>query len=380
MTSTEKRKYEQITRQIKRMSYRQAQREYGISPRTIRQIKSGRLLLWIPRKARPRAIDPQQVAAVLESVKANPHWNTAERAARLGIRTETTQKILAERGLSKLNARLSYAGYSVEPVRALAIARMRRIVAASPGAITEADYKTYGLVRGVGEAKARRVGGYIFIDCLTGYAQVLIWDKEDAEGAVKALQKYVQKAPFKPWGIILTDNGAAFLSDQFVEAVRRIGCQMRTTTPYHPWSNGKAEAFNKTLKYQCFPVVLAKSSASWEKIQSLVDEWVSWYNSTRVHSGRLNRGLPPLVLYRQWLRAPGNTNLDRLRHLGIIRSRDLPYLRILGQPKGKLLTADPKQTARALAFVIDRSGTRYKPRGARIPLPAPPKPNIVIQP
>ncbi len=47
---------------------------------------------------------------------------------------------------------------------------------------------------------------------------------------------------------IVHDNGAAFISEEFQQMLRRVGVTSKKTTPYHARTNGKAEKFNHLLK------------------------------------------------------------------------------------------------------------------------------------
>lgn len=361
-----KRLEEQQIEEIKKLSYRKAREKYKIGTATVKLIKLGKLRFFPKRQG--KSITGETIQKVFDSVIASPHWNTKERADRLGLRVETVQKILASEGLSRLIGRLKFAGYRVETMRSLASARLRRIVASAPGRLVHIDYKTFGMVRRIGNEEGRRIGGFIVIDSLTAYATVFLHPAEDSEGAVRALEKFIKSAPFKVNGIVLSDNGKAFLSDKFIEFVKSAGLMLRTTHPYHPWSNGKAEALNKTLKYQCFPVICANDIRTWEGLTNLVDGWLIFYNTRRVHTGSINRGLPPLVFLEHWNKAPG-TPLQKLIHLGVIKPHDMKHLRVLGASKKskKLIEkALGKNTTGStyIAFVIDKN-PGFAPRGPR---------------
>ena len=84
---------------------------------------------------------------LVESVREKPHLNTSQRAKEVGCSPTSAQKVLTARQLNRLNARLQFAGYRVEVVRPLVVARQRRIVATYPGSLTHVDYKTFGYLR-----------------------------------------------------------------------------------------------------------------------------------------------------------------------------------------------------------------------------------------
>lgn len=47
---------------------------------------------------------------------------------------------------------------------------------------------------------------------------------------------------------VLTDNAKCYYSGLFVDVASHYGIQLRKTRPFRPQTNGKAEAFIKTLQ------------------------------------------------------------------------------------------------------------------------------------
>lgn len=315
---------------IKQLSFRQAKRIYGIGYETWKGIKAGKRDLWDPVRRNGTYLAAQERQhRVLESVQSEPHFNTATRARRLGLSTRDVQAVLSGANLGHLNARLQFAGYQVEVLQPLAVARQRRIVASNPGSLIHADFKTFGVVRGELETQKRWIRGCIVIDSFTSFASVLLCPDSSTASAITALQKFFENAPFVPSGFILTDNGPAFTSEAWVRWVLTSGLMHRTTRSNHPWSNGKVEALNKTLKYQCFPAICTSEALESDTLQDLTDKWMVYYNSQRVHTGHMNRGLPPLALYALWRNAPGD-NIEKIVHLGLISLDDLARIRYMG--------------------------------------------------
>jgi hypothetical protein len=192
-----------------------------------------------------------------------------------------------------------------------------------------------------------RLGGFVVVDSLTAFAHVRLAKSGDQFEAADALGKYLEAAPFDVFGIVLSDNGKTFLSDHFVQACTNAGLMLRTIRPSHPWSNGKVEAMNKTLKYQCFAAI-AGNISSWENAVVLVEKWMDYYNALRSHSGHANKGLPPLPFYELWKKTPGD-DLQKLISLGIIRCDETWSVRMMG-------SSQPKEGPGELpyAFIMDR--------------------------
>jgi hypothetical protein len=130
------------------------------------------------------------------------------------------------------------------------------------------------------------------------------------------------------------------------------------------WSNGKAEGLNKTLKYQCFPVI-AGNISDWQQAVDLVATWADHYNATRAHGGHINRGLPPLAFLELYNRTPGS-HVAKLIELGLIKLDDEWTIRMMGdtrsmfgkQTKGSPdlpLNTDGDGQPLPFALVLDRT-------------------------
>jgi transposase InsO family protein len=363
--------------EVRSLSFRQARRKFGLSYKAWRNIKDGKASSFMPF-GNGRGIASEALEAVLTSVRCAPQLNTAERAKRLGLRVEAVQKVLAAHGVSKLDARLVYAGFQVEPVRPLQAARLRRVVASQPGAYTQLDFKSFGFLRGNDRKSQRPLRGCVVVDAFTGFASVELGTRFSAELAIRALQKHQRLAPFPVRGLVLTDNGIEFTGRAFSAYCVEAGFVHRTTRAAHPWSNGKVEAVNKTLKYQCFPVLAQAGAETFDAVVNSLDEWMEYYNRRRSHTGHMNRGLPPVALYELWRETPGDP-LDKLEALGLISHKDLPYLRIMGAPgnagerPGGIRGAPAPGDGRSLvlrdeqglpfAFVVDRAPLSCSPSG-----------------
>jgi len=97
------------------------------------------------------------------------------------------------------------------------------------------------------------VGGtfYYFCGVLDGFSRALLhWEiresmkEADIELIVqRAHEKYPDAKPR-----IISDNGPQFIARDFKTFIRLAGMTHVRTAPYYPQSNGKMEAFNKTLK------------------------------------------------------------------------------------------------------------------------------------
>jgi hypothetical protein len=174
---------------IKRLTFRHAKDRFHIGYQKWKAIREANGFLAF-RESRPATTRQEVEEAVIASVKALPQLNTGERAQKIGVGTGTVQDILVSRGLDRLHQRLRFAGYRVEECVPRAAARLRRVVAAYPGALTHTDYKTFGHLRpprGEAHQPSRRIGAFLCIDSLTAYASVHLTSVEDQFEAAKAL-------------------------------------------------------------------------------------------------------------------------------------------------------------------------------------------------
>ena len=81
---------------------------------------------------------------------------------------------------------------------------------------------------------------------------------------------------------IISDNGPQFMAKDFKEYVRLCGMTHVRTSPYYPQSNGKIEAWHKSLKKEC---VRPSAPRSYEEAQKAIASFVDEYNNRRLHSG-----------------------------------------------------------------------------------------------
>lgn len=81
---------------------------------------------------------------------------------------------------------------------------------------------------------------------------------------------------------LISDNGPQFIAREFKEFIRIAGMTHVRTSPYYPQSNGKIEAWHKTLKQQT--TIRPEQPSSLEKVRRVVAEFVERYNRVRLHS------------------------------------------------------------------------------------------------
>ena len=129
-------------------------------------------------------------------------------------------------------------------------------------------------------------GGTFYYLCsvLDGFSRMIVHHelKEQMKEAdvelilQRAREKHPDTAPR-----IISDNGPQFIARDFKDFIRLTGMTHVRTSPYYPQSNGKLERFHKSLKTEC---VRPKCAETPEEARRNIDEYVTYYNTVRLHS------------------------------------------------------------------------------------------------
>jgi len=118
---------------------------------------------------------------------------------------------------------------------------------------------------------------------------ILGWDlKTDMTGG--SLEDVVQQAvdftgmtdvPVENRTVLLSDNGAGYLSQQFNQYLHLVGIRHITASPFHPQTNGKIERYHRTVKGEINRVPYDMPSELKEAIKAFIE----YYNYRRYHEG-----------------------------------------------------------------------------------------------
>ena len=177
-----------------------------------------------------------------------------------------------------------------------------------PGELVHMDVKKFGRIpdgggkrfdEGFAETKSgrKRPGkrgfeyAHVAVDdhCRVAYTEIL----PDEKGSTTAAFLDRAVVVFAEYGItiagLLTDNGGNYRSKLFAETAKRHNITLKRTRPYHPQTNGKAEAFNKTLQREWAYRRPYTSEA--ERLAALAP-YLHHYNHHRTHTGIGNK--PPV--------------------------------------------------------------------------------------
>ena len=169
-----------------------------------------------------------------------------------------------------------------------------------PGELIHLDVKKLGKIDGVGHRitgdrtrRSRGVGWdflHVCVDDASRLAYTEILADERKESAVAFLERAL--AWFASLGVaverVMTDNGSAYRSHHFRQAIVAAGLKHKRTRPYTPRTNGKAERFIQTsLREWAYLQAFASST---ERAQAM-RPWLHAYNRHRPHS--VLGGSPP---------------------------------------------------------------------------------------
>ncbi len=125
---------------------------------------------------------------------------------------------------------------------------------------------------------------YYLCAVLDGYSRVIIHWEIRERMQTKDIETIIQRAKeLSPDAHprIISDNGPQFISSDFKAYIRLASMTHVLTSPFYPQSNGKIEAWHKTLKKT---TIRPKCPRTLEEARFVVGEFVSYYNNYRLHS------------------------------------------------------------------------------------------------
>ena len=180
---------------------------------------------------------------------------------------------------------------------------------AQPGELVHLDVKKLGRIpdgggkrfdagfreTGAGRRASRGLGYdflHVAVDDHSRYAYVEALADERGDTTAGFLERAL--AAFGAVGVqvqrVLSDNGGNYRSHAVRAVAERWGVRLKRTRPYRPQTNGKAEAFNKTLQREWAYRRLYTTNT--ERL-ALLPHFVAEYNAHRPHTAL--GGLPPIT-------------------------------------------------------------------------------------
>ncbi len=252
------------------------------------------------RSSRPlqvaRALSADLVAAICR-LRRERAWGPHRIGYALGVARSTVYAVLRRAGLH----RLAWLHRSTREVI--------RYERATPGELVHLDVKKLGRIpagggkrfdpgfreTGAGRHVSRGLGHdfvHVAVDDFSRYAYAEALPDERGGTTAAFLERAL--AAFQALGVrverILTDNGGNYRSYAVAAVAATYGVRLKRTRPYRPQTNGKAEAFNKTLQREWAYVRLYRTNT--ERLAAL-PLFLQEYNGDRPHTAL--GGLPPLT-------------------------------------------------------------------------------------
>ncbi len=125
---------------------------------------------------------------------------------------------------------------------------------------------------------------YYLCSILDGYSRFIVhWEIRESMREIdvetilqRARERYPSARPR-----IISDNGPQFIAGDFKKFIRMAGMTHVRTSPYYPQSNGKIEAWHKTLKVT---TIRPKQPGTLQEAIAMVKLFVEHYNWKRLHS------------------------------------------------------------------------------------------------
>jgi len=247
----------------------------------------------------PRRTAPERVAEIIAARRVH-HAGPVRLAAILGLAASTIGAVLARAGMPRLAEVDRLTGELLRGRRH----SQRRYEREQPGELLHVDVKKLGRVPAGGgwrvhgrreEVRGRGIGFdyvHVAIDdhSRLAYAEVL------PDERVSTCAGFLTRAAawFAKHGVtirrVLTDNAKSYrVGKAWIAVCAQLGIARRFIQPGRPWTNGKAERFNRTLQTEW---AYATAWVSNGQRTSALDGWLTHYNTARSHSAL--GGRPPV--------------------------------------------------------------------------------------
>jgi hypothetical protein len=100
--------------------------------------------------------------------------------------------------------------------------------------------------------------------------------------STKQLGREMQRinVPVEDRTVLLSDNGAGYISQQFNQYLHLVGIRHITASPFHPQTNGKIERYHRTIKGEINQVPYDMPS----ELKKAIRAFIEYYNYRRYKS------------------------------------------------------------------------------------------------
>jgi transposase InsO family protein len=282
-------------------------KQLGVSRQTVyKWVRRWRAEGWAglaDRSSRPHRMPRRtsvETTAVIVAARRAHHAGPVRLAAILGIAASTIGAVLARAGMPRLADVDRLTGELLRGRRH----SDRRYEREHPGDLLHVDVKKLGRVPAGGgwrihgrseEVRGRGLGWdyvHVAIDDHTRLAYAEVLPDERAATCAGFLTRAA--AWFAAHGVtvhrVLTDNALSYRKGAaWIAACTQLRIGRRFIQPGRPWTNGKAERFNRTLQSEW---AYATAWTSNDQRTTALDSWLEHYNTARSHSAL--GGHPPI--------------------------------------------------------------------------------------
>ena len=284
-----------LVAESQRIGVSRTARHLGISRRTIYRWRR-RAPDFADRPCRPHR-SPRRAADATEAsvlaLRLEQRWGPDRIGPVLGLAPSSVHRILRRHGANRLahlfpKPRRSFGHFDVT----------------TPGELIAMDTKSLGrLDRGGGRHPHDKgipfVGWRHLHVAIDLASRVVVTQLRSTCGNVDTIGFLEHAiAAFDAQGIhvqrVLTDNGSGY-KRTFHERTLGLGIRHTRTQPYHPWTNGRVERFNRTIQHEC---LYSQTFHAEQERDLAVALFVAYYNRQRPHIAL--GGLAPLDWLDRW--------------------------------------------------------------------------------
>jgi transposase InsO family protein len=157
-----------------------------------------------------------------------------------------------------------------------------------------------GVIKGIG-----KIYHQVAVDCHCSFGFAKLYTSKRAPTSCNLMENRVlpfYRALNIPLRRVLTDNGREYTAltkkgkegHIFERLLKREGIRHSYTKPKHPWTNGYAESFHKTLLNEFYQLAFRKKLyTNLEELQQDLDQFLFKYNFKRTHMGWKLKGKTP---------------------------------------------------------------------------------------